>query len=80
MGKIYYCNICGLVVRVIKDGRGKLICCGKEMELIDMRIDSGDPKEVYSCRICGKEIEVIAIPTRVSVTTCCNQDIKIKEV
>jgi desulfoferrodoxin-like iron-binding protein len=80
MGKVYYCSICGLVVRVIKDGRGTLVCCGKEMEVVDIKVEESESKELYACRVCGKEIEVISIPTRVSVTTCCNKDIRLKEV
>lgn len=33
INQIYKCNICGNVVKVIKNGKGELICCGQPMEL-----------------------------------------------
>lgn len=30
-GQIYVCAICGNEVEFVKDGGGKLICCGQEM-------------------------------------------------
>lgn len=30
-GKIYVCAICGNEVELVKDGGGKLVCCGQEM-------------------------------------------------
>ncbi len=29
----YYCRLCGNEVKFIKDGGGKLICCGEEMHI-----------------------------------------------
>jgi len=31
VNKNYYCRICGNEVKFIRDGSGKLICCGEEM-------------------------------------------------
>jgi len=31
--KIYFCRICGNEVKFEKDGGGKLICCGEEMQI-----------------------------------------------
>lgn len=32
VGKTYFCRICGNEVKFEKDGGGKLICCGEEMQ------------------------------------------------
>jgi len=34
-GEIYVCNICGNKVEVIESGGGTLVCCGREMEIVD---------------------------------------------
>ena len=31
--QVYKCNICGNVVKVLKNGQGELVCCGQPMEL-----------------------------------------------
>lgn len=30
----YYCEICGMVVRVLHGGGGTLVCCGQDMTAI----------------------------------------------
>lgn len=32
-GRIYFCEVCGQEVKVIKAGGGVLLCCGVEMQL-----------------------------------------------
>ena len=34
-GSIYKCSICGNIVELLYSGGGKLVCCGKQMELIE---------------------------------------------
>ncbi len=34
-GEIYLCKICGNKVEVIEVGGGTLVCCGKDMKLIE---------------------------------------------
>jgi superoxide reductase len=34
IGQVYRCNICGNVVKVVKNGVGTLVCCGEPMELV----------------------------------------------
>jgi len=34
-GEIYRCSLCGNVVKVLKVGGGTLVCCEKEMELLE---------------------------------------------
>ena len=31
--KIYFCRLCGNEVKFVKDGGGKIICCGEEMQI-----------------------------------------------
>lgn len=31
--KIYFCRHCGNEVQFVKDGGGKIICCGEEMQI-----------------------------------------------
>lgn len=31
LDKVYYCSVCGNEVKFVKDGGGKLVCCGQEM-------------------------------------------------
>ncbi|MEA1965025.1 MAG: desulfoferrodoxin [Candidatus Aerophobetes bacterium] len=33
--EVYKCNICGNIVEVLHTGKGKLVCCGKPMELME---------------------------------------------
>ncbi|MBC8387998.1 MAG: desulfoferrodoxin [Actinobacteria bacterium] len=33
--QIYKCQVCGNIVEMIHEGKGKLICCGKPMELFE---------------------------------------------
>ena len=34
IGDLYVCKICGTSVEVVKGGAGRLVCCGREMELV----------------------------------------------
>jgi superoxide reductase len=45
--KIYRCSICGNIVELLFEGGGKLVCCGKEMELMEEKdSDQGQEKHV----------------------------------
>jgi len=33
--QIYKCSICGNIVEVLHTGKGKLVCCGKPMQLME---------------------------------------------
>ena len=35
LGKNYYCDVCGNEVKVTKEGKGMLVCCGKPMAKVD---------------------------------------------
>jgi desulfoferrodoxin-like iron-binding protein len=44
VGDLYICKICGMSVKVVAGGAGKLVCCGQPMEFIanvDDEIESG---------------------------------------
>ncbi|MBT3642427.1 desulfoferrodoxin FeS4 iron-binding domain-containing protein [archaeon] len=32
--EVYKCSICGNVVKVVHEGIGQLVCCGKPMDLM----------------------------------------------
>ena len=38
---IYKCEVCGNVVEVFVAGGGQLVCCGKEMRLLDEKLQDG---------------------------------------
>lgn len=45
--RLYRCAICGNIVQVLLDGEGELVCCGKEMELLEPKsADIGSEKHV----------------------------------
>jgi len=33
--QVYKCEICGNIVEVVHEGKGKLVCCGQEMKLFE---------------------------------------------
>ena len=35
LGKTYYCDVCGNKVKVVEEGKGILVCCGKAMVKVD---------------------------------------------
>ena len=45
--EVYRCSICGNIVEVLHAGAGQLVCCGKEMELLEAKSeDQGMEKHV----------------------------------
>ncbi|NQS97978.1 MAG: desulfoferrodoxin [candidate division Zixibacteria bacterium] len=45
--QIYKCEICGNIVEVIHEGAGKLVCCGKPMNLLEENItDAAEEKHI----------------------------------
>ncbi len=45
--RIYKCNICGNVVEVLNTGKGDLVCCGENMQLLSEEIkDEGKEKHI----------------------------------
>ena len=37
VGEIYFCNVCGNKIEVIKVGGGTLVCCGQDMERVGQK-------------------------------------------
>ncbi len=45
--QIYKCNVCGSIVEVLHSGVGRLVCCGKPMELlVEKTEEAGGEKHV----------------------------------
>ena len=45
--QIYKCDICGNLVQILQEGDGNLVCCGKEMELMNIQYDSDELGEKH---------------------------------
>lgn len=46
--QIYKCNICGNLVQVFQEGDGNLVCCGQEMELMNIQYDLTEKGEKHT--------------------------------
>jgi superoxide reductase len=45
--EVYICNTCGNIVEVLHGGAGKLVCCGKPMELLEENtVDAATEKHI----------------------------------
>ena len=45
--QVYKCNVCGNIVEVLNAGKGTLVCCGEDMELLTEKFeDAGLEKHV----------------------------------
>ena len=45
--EVYRCNVCGNIVEVLHIGKGTLVCCGEDMELmVPQTADEGKEKHV----------------------------------
>lgn len=40
--EFYRCNICGNIVQVIFEGEGNLVCCGHDMERLELKNSDAD--------------------------------------
>lgn len=59
MNQIYKCSICGNVVEVIEAADGTLVCCGKDMDLIEEKTeDEGKEKHVPVVSVENSKIKV----------------------
>ncbi len=57
--QIYKCEICGNIVEVLHEGNGKLVCCGKPMELYEEKTaDSTKEKHVPVIEKMGDKVKV----------------------
>ena len=45
--QVYRCEVCGNIVEMVHEGKGKLVCCGKPMKLIvENTVDAAKEKHV----------------------------------
>lgn len=58
--EIYKCEVCGNIVEVLHSGSGKLVCCGKEMVLIEEQFE-GEYAEKHSPVIDEREDGTIVV-------------------
>ena len=57
--QVYRCNVCGNIVEVLHVGVGKLVCCGKLMELLTEKTeDVGKEKHVPVVEKTEEKIKV----------------------
>ncbi|MBQ3102095.1 desulfoferrodoxin FeS4 iron-binding domain-containing protein [bacterium] len=62
---LYKCNICGNVVEVVLSGEGELVCCGENMEHLDIAGHTGDEaahKPIIEIKEDEKTVRVGEIP------------------
>jgi superoxide reductase len=53
--QIYKCNVCGNLVQILQEGEGNLICCGEEMELMNVQYDSDEMGEKHAPKFEERE-------------------------
>ncbi len=59
VNQVYYCPVCGNMVEVVKGGAGKLVCCGKPMELMqENAADAAKEKHIPILTREGSKIKV----------------------
>ena len=59
LNEVYRCNICGNIVEVLEAGKGTLVCCGENMELLEENTkDASMEKHVPVKKEEGSKIRV----------------------
>jgi superoxide reductase len=60
LNQIYKCEVCGNIVSVIAKGAGTLVCCGKDMVLLEEKTaaEEGKEKHVPVVEINGNNVTV----------------------
>ena len=57
--KFYRCKRCGNIVAVVKNGGGKLVCCGEPMEeIIAGTVEASKEKHIPVYTVNGNEVTV----------------------
>lgn len=57
--QVYRCNVCGNIVEVLHAGKGKLVCCGQPMELLQAKTEeAGREKHVPVIERTGVGVKV----------------------
>lgn len=49
--QIYKCSICGNIVQILDEGDGNLICCGQEMNLMQIQYDTDELGEKHTPKV-----------------------------
>ena len=59
MKKFYRCDHCGIIVGVVEEGGGTLVCCGEPMrELVANTTDAAQEKHVPVVEVSGNVVTV----------------------
>lgn len=59
LNQVYKCQMCGNIVTVLHTGAGKLVCCGKPMDLVAAKTaDAGREKHVPVIAVDGDKVTV----------------------
>ena len=59
LNEVYRCNICGNIVEILQGGKGQLVCCGENMELLEENTkDASLEKHVPVKEVEGDKITV----------------------
>ncbi len=57
--QVYECELCGNLVEVLRGGKGKLVCCGKEMKLLaENTVDAAKEKHVPVVEKTDKGVKI----------------------
>ena len=57
--KFYRCKRCGNIVAVVKNGGGKLVCCGEAMEeIVAGTVEASKEKHIPVYTVIGNEVTV----------------------
>lgn len=58
-GKIYRCSTCGNIIEVLHEGQGTLVCCGKDMEILEEKSkEEGLEKHLPEVKIEDNNVKV----------------------
>jgi len=63
--QVYKCEICGIMVEVLHEGKGSLVCCGKPMKLlVENTTDAAKEKHVpvLEKTATGVKVKVGSVP------------------
>ncbi|NVN93378.1 MAG: desulfoferrodoxin [Desulfuromonadales bacterium] len=57
--EVYKCALCGIIVEVVHEGGGELVCCGQAMDLLtENTVDAAKEKHVPVIEISNGSIKV----------------------
>ncbi|MDL2270685.1 desulfoferrodoxin [Methanobrevibacter sp. OttesenSCG-928-I08] len=59
LNDIYKCDVCGMVIEVVHEGPGELVCCEKPMELLEaVQKEEGGVKHIPIISVEGNAVKV----------------------